>query len=372
MNKSNSKNTTIEGGTDGNASPSMSTSDCCKDVSKGASKSNISLDIIGQLWNMSTADDNISICANCGKVGDDVNNTCNKCKQVKYCNAVCKKKHRHKHKKECEEHVRLATEKHNEELRLAAERAAELHDEKLFKQPPLVYEDCPICFLRMPALGAGSKYQTCCGKRLCSGCFYAPVYDSQGNIVDNEKCPFCRTPWPNTDEEVIERLKKRVEAGDAQAMHNLGSYYSGGMYGLPQDSDKALELWHQAGELGYAESYTSIGYSYDNGRGVEVDETRANHYYEQAAMGGSETARHNLGNSEAEAGNTDRALKHYMIATRDGYTKSLNYIKDFYSKGFATKGDYMKALKLYQQYLGEIKSRQRGEAAAFSDEYRYH
>ena len=39
------------------------------------------------------------------KEGDDINNICNKCKQVKYCNAACKKKHRQKHKKECERRV---------------------------------------------------------------------------------------------------------------------------------------------------------------------------------------------------------------------------------------------------------------------------
>ena len=54
---------------------------------------------------------------------------------VKYCNAACKKKHRSKHKKHCEEHVKLA-----------AQSAAKLHDEKLFKQPPPQYGDCPICF----------------------------------------------------------------------------------------------------------------------------------------------------------------------------------------------------------------------------------
>jgi len=84
--------------------------------------------------------DGIPTCANCGKEGNDIINTCNKCKMVMYCNASCKKKHRHKHKKECEEHQRLA-----------AEHAAKLHDEALFKQPPLLYEDCPICFLRMPS-----------------------------------------------------------------------------------------------------------------------------------------------------------------------------------------------------------------------------
>ena len=42
----------------------------------------------------------VHICANCGKAGSDVTNTCIKCKSVMYCNAACKKRHRHKHKKE--------------------------------------------------------------------------------------------------------------------------------------------------------------------------------------------------------------------------------------------------------------------------------
>ena len=65
----------------------------------------------------------VSICANCGKEGDEINNICNKCKQVRYCNAICKKVHKKKHKKDCEEH-----------LRLAVKRAAELHDLELFDE----------------------------------------------------------------------------------------------------------------------------------------------------------------------------------------------------------------------------------------------
>jgi len=76
----------------------MSTSNSsCKD---GASKSNDDgvCDMNDMLQNMNTVDNNnASVCANCGKEGssDEINNTCNKCKQVKYCNAACKKKHRH-------------------------------------------------------------------------------------------------------------------------------------------------------------------------------------------------------------------------------------------------------------------------------------
>ena len=127
----------------------MSTSNDCND---GASKSNNDVcEVNDMLQNMSTASDNNSNdvikCANCGKEGSTVTNTCNKCKMVMYCNASCKKKHRHKHKKDCEDHQRLV-----------AEHAAKLHDEKLFKQPPTLEEDCPICFLRIPSLSSGSTY----------------------------------------------------------------------------------------------------------------------------------------------------------------------------------------------------------------------
>jgi len=33
-------------------------------------------------------------------------------------------------------------------------------DEKLFKQPPPQFEDCPICFLRMPYLDTGQRYKS--------------------------------------------------------------------------------------------------------------------------------------------------------------------------------------------------------------------
>ena len=43
-----------------------------------------------------------------------------------------------------------------------------------------------------------------------------------------------------------------------------------------------------------------------------------------------------------------------------------------YSEGYATKGDYEKALRAYQTYLIEIRSDQRDQAVAFSDDYRYY
>jgi uncharacterized protein len=157
-------------------------------------------------------------------------------------------------------------------------------------------------------------------------------------------------------------------------MFNLGNCYRDGSNGFPQDYEKALELYHRAAELGCTKAYTIIGVAYDYGEGVEVDYKKATHYYELAAMMGHATARYNLGINEENVGYMDRALKHYVIAVRSGNSDSLTLeeIKELYSNGHVTKEDYMKALQLYQTYLGEIKSSQRDKAAAFSEKYQYY
>ena len=295
-------------------------------------------------------ENDVSACANCGKEGNNLN-ICNKCKAVNYCNAACKKKHRAKHKKQCER------------------RAAELHDEMLFKEPPPEHGDCPICFLRLPTMDEGRMYMACCGKMICTGCCYADVYDNHGKIIADKKCPFCRTPLPTSGEEGVERLKKRMEVGDAYAFCMMGCLHDEGDYGVPQDSAKALEFWHKAGKFGYS----NIGLAYKNGNGVERDEKKAEHYYELAAMEGCVAARYNLGANEYKAGNWDRTLKHFMIAVRGGCPHLVKAIQLLYMNGHATKDHYANALRAHQAYLNEIKTDQRDEAAAaLGDHYQYY
>jgi len=163
-----------------------------------------------------------------------------------------------------------------------------------------------------------------------------------------------------------------MTVNDPIAIFNHGNYYRDGRNGFPRDDTKALELWHRASELGYAVAYVNIGLAYDLGIGVEVDKKKAAHYYELAAIGGDEVARYNLALDEKTAGNIQRALKHLMIAVRGGDGPSLKEIQGLYTNGDATKDDYTKALKAYQEYLAEIKSVQRDTAAAADERYRYY
>ena len=204
---------------------------------------------------------------------------------VKYCSRDCQLAHRPQHKKACKR------------------RAKELHDEKLFKQPPPL-EDCPICMIRMPQIVAVQVYMACCGKILCSGCVHA--FQSRAVKAGKDQlCPFCRTPAIISDEENVQRFKDRAELNDAVAIRNLASSYRLGSNGFPQNYAKALELFHQAAKLGDAQAFCSIGNAYKFGRAVDVDLKKAKHYWELAAIHGDLQSRFNLGVVEGQADNMD-------------------------------------------------------------------
>jgi len=243
-------------------------------------------------------------------------------------------------------------------------------DEELFKQPP-PREDCPICFLTVPTLATGQKYMACCGQILCSGCTYAPVYDNHGNVIQNG-CPFCRTPSATTNKENLKRYKNRVKLGDSEALTSLGTFYNVGHLGLQQDSVKAVQFWRRGAKLGDHQCYHNIGNSYLNGEVVEHSMEKAEGYWKVAASKGDPLSRHNLGKCEEMRGNFDRSTKHHLIATRLGDKESLDKIQEYFMSRVATKDDYQKALSNYQEYLGEIKSAQRDEAALIGERNRYY
>ena len=291
----------------------------------------------------------ILLCANCGKEGGDSMNTCNKCDLVVYCNAACKKKHRSRHKKKCEK------------------RAAELYDEKLFKEPPPP-EECTICMLPPPLYGnhtcmpfhTGMTFHSCCGKEICDGCEYAMVKSGAKDL-----CPFCKTSYAISEEETIKRVNKLMEKGNERALNQIAGFYADGTMGLPQDWAKANELYLKAGELGCALAYFNLGHSYYSGTGVEIDIKKAKHYYELAVMNGDIDARHNLGCLEGQAGNHQRAYKHCLIAARAGHANALKIVKAGYTEGHITKEEYAKTLREYQKSQGEMKSDMRDKAHAF-------
>ena len=60
-----------------------------------------------------------------------------------------------------------------------------------------------------------------------------------------------------------------------------------------------------------------------------------------------------------------------MAAVGFGHSNSLKKIREFYMNGHATKDEYAKALRAYQNYIDRIKSAQRDVAAEFDNDCRY-
>ena len=176
---------------------------------------------------------------------------------VKYCNVNCQTNHWSTHKTLCKL------------------RAAELHDEALFKDPP-PKEDCPICFIPMPkkliccvslppattlsvpiddfavaneelARKDMEEYYTCCGKSICRGCIYS--FFQSGN---QDKCPHCNAERRTRldEENNVKEMMKRVEANDSGAMCELAQYYYHGRGGLIHDQERGIELLTRAAKLG--------------------------------------------------------------------------------------------------------------------------
>ena len=82
---------------------------------------------------------------------------------VKYCDATCQRNHWSKHKKDCKR------------------RAAKIHDEALFKDPP-AKEDCPICFLPMPLI------LICCISLQPATISFADANEANEELADSVAC----------------------------------------------------------------------------------------------------------------------------------------------------------------------------------------
>ena len=284
------------------------------------------------------------VCASCGIAAvDDVKlKKCDGgCDLVKYCSDGCQELHRPEHKNLCRK------------------RLAELHDDDLFNQPDITHHgECPICFLPLSLDPRKSTMMTCCCKVICNGCFHANAKSEIEQGLEH-RCAFCRELMPKSQEEANKNIMNRIKKNDPAATTAMGKKHYN-----ESDYVKAAEYWTEAAELGYVEAHFSLGTLYYCGDGVEKDEKKATHHYEQAAIGGHTQARAYLAEHEMKNGRFERAAKHYIINANLGCDASLKVIKDLFVKGKVGKEEYAAALRAHQAAVDATKSPEREEAEA--------
>ena len=88
-------------------------------------------------------------------------------------------------------------------------------------------------------------------------------------------------------------IKKKAEAGDADAQYNLGMKYLDGK-GVPRDYTEAVNLLQSAAMQGDARAQFELGGMYNKGQGVQSSFIYAHVWWNLAAASGHQEAKSRL------------------------------------------------------------------------------
>ena len=116
-------------------------------------------------------------------------------------------------------------------------------------------------------------------------------------------------------------LRRRAEAGEADAQYELGcKYYEGDS--VARDYAEALKWYRKAAAQDHNSGLCDVGYCYRNGTGVKQDYAKAIPFYRQAAEQGCPTGAYWLAvayeNGEGVKKNLAQARRWYGISRDRG------------------------------------------------------
>ena len=286
------------------------------------------------------------------------------CKCVWYCDKECQNKHWKEHKKECKRIKKLLDERGGK-----LDHGNELDVGPIGTLPP--QEECLICMMVLPLHDSLHRYFVCCGKMICCGCDLQHSIQTKKVNVERAQmqqppvpraCAFCRTTAPRSDEELLARLRKRIEGNDPSAMLNHALDYGYGKLGLPVDHAKCIELLRQSAGLGFPAAQYQLGSFYDTGAmGLAQNEEEGMNHWKEAAKGGNLVARHNLGNIEYRSGNYRAAMHHWRLSASGGFRFSIDSLIGCFERGWLRHSDLAETLQVMYRARAEMKSENRDQ-----------
>ena len=95
-------------------------------------------------------------------------------------------------------------------------------------------------------------------------------------------------------EEAVKEMRTKAEAGDVDAIHEMGLSYHIGDVGIAKDHEQATGWFRRGHDLGDPMCTASLAYRYKFGMGVEQEEAYAVHLLTAAACRGSARACYEL------------------------------------------------------------------------------
>lgn len=150
-----------------------------------------------------------------------------------------------------------------------------------------------------------------------------------------------------------------AEAGNAEAMFNLGWMYTNGQ-GVSRDDVKAVEWYQKAADLGNVDAMVNLGLMYLFGQGVSPNDAKAAEWFQKAADLGDSVAMSNLGqmyfDGRGVPQNDAKAAELFQKSADLGYAGAMSNLGVMYANGIGVPKDRAKAVEWYQKAadLGEV------------------
>ena len=151
-------------------------------------------------------------------------------------------------------------------------------------------------------------------------------------------------------------LKSAAYAGCAEAQAEMGVAYLNGVpeANITQDSKLAISLLSQASQQGNTTGNFYLGICYENGVGVNKDETKAINYYYTAANAGHAVAQSTVGwaylwGMYGLDVNYSEAYKYVNAAIEQGEPQAYKIMGDIYRYGLGITEDNYTAVEWYRK-----------------------
>jgi TPR repeat protein len=153
--------------------------------------------------------------------------------------------------------------------------------------------------------------------------------------------------------EAAKWYRMAADQGNMEAKFRLARLLQEGEGGVKKDLKTAAKFYREAAEAGNIEAQNWLGYSYEYGLGLEVDNAKAAEWYRKSADAGLGIGQNNLGllylNGKGVKRDYDEAFKLFDEAAKKGDAWAINNLGGMYEMGWGTKPNKAIALQLYGQ-----------------------
>ena len=150
----------------------------------------------------------------------------------------------------------------------------------------------------------------------------------------------------------VQYYHKAALMGYADAQNNLGICYELG-HGVTKSTTEAVKWYRKAAEQGHASAQNNLGLCYKYGKGVAQDNYEAVKWYRKAAEQGHADAQNHLGvcyySGKGVAQDNYEAAKWYRKAAEQGNSYAQDNLGICYEKGYGVTKSITEAVKWYRK-----------------------